>query len=156
MKVKAFKVGGFIEWFRLITKGKPGEFSFSKEGISFKNTYSLQDVLFFYWIPVRFNHELSEITEISESKYFRFYIIPFRCLVLNRKKGKPFKFCFKSKKSRNNFLTFCNENNIKTPDNVRGGVAMWTFDDAVEAAEKVTIKAELERLEKAKKRLEEE
>lgn len=156
MNVKAFKVGGFIEWVRVMTKGKPGEFSFSKEGISFKNKYSLDSILFWYWIPVRFNHELSEITEISESKYFRFYIIPFRCLVLNRKKGKPFKFCFKSKKSRNNFLTFCNENNIKTPDNVRGGVAMWTFDDAGEAVEKATIKWEFKNLEKRKKKLEEE
>jgi|TARA_B110000879_G_scaffold171777_1_gene222896 hypothetical protein len=108
MKVQIYKVGGFFRWMlSLTTRGSAGELTYTNEGISYKSA--------FMNFGGKFNCNLTDLTEIGQSRYINFLVFPNKCLVLLTANRKAFKFFFHSDNDKNDFFTFCRDNNIKTP-----------------------------------------
>jgi hypothetical protein len=108
MKVQIYKVGGFIRWmFGFYTRGSAGNLTYSNEGISYKSS--------FMNFGGKFSCNLSDLSEIGQSRYINFLVFPNKCLVMQPANKKAFKFFFHSNNDKDDFFNFCAENNIKTP-----------------------------------------
>ena len=108
MKVQIYKVGGFFRYMSTFyTWGSMGDLTYDENTISYKSS--------FMNFGGKFNCRLDELSEIGQSKYINYLVFPTKCLVMQPKGKKAFKFNFWSENDKNDFLAFCKENNIKTP-----------------------------------------